>query len=150
MHPRSAFFSKELSTSLERRVIWTITILCVCGTFAVEIPFLLHRAGTSEAQRLVVLFLGYGIPIVTAVLLLKHKAEISPTHACLIGLNASYLANAGLCLPVYGQVAGALSSKPGWLVTLVIVWPMLLEIVWIFIHTSQATIAAKAYSRQIM
>src|SRR5438309_1680951 len=30
-----AFFSKELSTSIEGRTIWTITILCVCGTFAV-------------------------------------------------------------------------------------------------------------------
>jgi hypothetical protein len=139
-----AFFSKELSTSIERRVIWAVTILCVCGTFAVEIPFLLHRAGTSEAQRLAVLFLGYGIPVVTAVLVLKRRAKISSTQACLIGLNAAYLANAGLCLPVYGQVAGALSSKPGWLVMLVIVWPMLLEIVSIFVHTSQPTIATKA------
>jgi hypothetical protein len=133
-----AFFSKELSTSIERRVIWAVTILCVCGTFAVEIPFLLHRAGTSEAQRLAVLFLGYGIPIITAVLVLKRRAKISSTQACLTGLNAAYLANAGLCLPVYGQVTGALSSKPGWLVMLVIVWPMLLEIVWMFAHTSKA------------
>jgi hypothetical protein len=140
------FFSKELSTSIERRVIWTVTILCVCGTFAVEIPFLLHRAGTSEAQRLAVLFLGYGIPIVTAVLVLKRRAKISSTQACVIGLNAAYLANAGLCLPVYGQVAGAVSSKPGWLVMLVIVWPMLMEIVWIFVHSSQPTIATKAYA----
>jgi hypothetical protein len=138
-----AFFSKELSTSTERRVIWIFTVICVCGTFAVEIPFLLYRAGTSEPQRLAVLFLGYGIPIVTAVLLSKGKAKISPTQACLLGLNAAYLANAGLCMPVYGQVAGALSSKPGWLVSLVIVWPMLLEMVWIFVHTSQPTIATK-------
>jgi hypothetical protein len=142
-----AFLSKEPSTSIERRVIWTVAILCVCGTFAVEIPFLLHRAGTSEPQRLAVLFLGYGIPIVTAVLLSKRKAKISPTQACLIGLNAAYLANAGLCLPVYGQVAGALSSKPGWLVMLVIVWPILWEIVWIFVHTSQPTIRHQAYAR---
>lgn len=142
-----AFLSKEPSTSMERRFIWTVAILCVCGTFAVEIPFLLHRAGTSEAQRLTVLFLGYGIPIVTAGLLLKHRAKISPTQACLIGLNAAYLANAGLCLPVYGQVAGALSSKPGWLVMLVIVWPMLFEIVSIFVHTSQPTIRHQAYAR---
>jgi hypothetical protein len=141
------FSSKEPSTSIERRVIWTATILCVCGTFAVETPFLLHRAGTSEAQRMAVLFLGYGIPIVTAILVLKHRAKISPTQACLIGLNAAYLANAGLCLPVYGQVAGALSSKPGWLVMLVIVWPMLLEIVWIFVQASRTTIARKDYAR---
>jgi len=137
------FFWKELSTSIERRVIWTVTILCVCGTFAVELPFLLHRAGTSEAQRLAVLFLGYGIPLVTAVLVLKRRAKISSTQACVIGLNAAYLANAGLCLPVYGQVAGAASSKPGWLVMLVIVWPMLLEIIWIFVQTSRTTIAQK-------
>jgi hypothetical protein len=141
------FFSKELSTSIERRVIWIVTILCVCGTFAVELPFLLHRAGTSEAQRLAVLFLGYGIPIITAVLVVKRRGKISSTQACLIGLNAAYLANAGLCLPVYGQVAGALSSKPGWLVMLVIVWPMLLEIVSIFVHASQPTIRHQAYAR---
>jgi hypothetical protein len=138
-----AFFSRESSTPIERRFIWTVVILCVCGTFAVEMPFLLHRAGTSEAQRLAVLLLGYGIPIVTAVLLSKRKAKISPTRACLIGLNAAYLANAGLCLPVYGQVAGALSSKPGWLVMLVIVWALLLEIVWIFVQASRTMIATK-------
>ena len=139
-----ALFSRELSTTGERRVIWIATILCLCGTFAVEIPFLLHRAGTSEAQRLAVLFLGYGIPIITAVLALKRWAKISPTQACLIGLNAAYLANAGLCLPVYGQVVGALNSKPGWLVMLVIVWPMLLEMVRILVHISQLTTATKA------
>jgi len=139
-----ALFSRELSTTGERRVIWIATILCLCGTFAVEIPFLLHRAGTSEAQRLAVLFLGYGIPIITAVLALKRWAKISPTQACLIGLNAAYLANAGLCLPVYGQVVGALNSKPGWLVMLVIVWPMLLEMVRILVHISQRTTATKA------
>ena len=106
-------------------------------------PFLLHRAGTSEAQRLAVLFLGYGVPIATVVLFLKHRAKISPTRACLIGLSAAYLANAGVCLPVYGQVPGALISKPGWLVMLVIVWPLLLEIVWIFLQTSRNTIATK-------
>lgn len=137
-----SFFS-EAPTTIERRVIWTVTILCIGGTFAVEVPFLLHRAGTSEAQRLAVLFLGYGVPIVTAALVLKYRAKISPTQACLIGLNAAYLANAGLCLPVYGQIPGALISKPGWLVMLVIVWPMLLEMIWIFVQTSRTRIATK-------
>lgn len=122
------FLSEELST-IERRVIWIVTILCVCGTFAVEVPFLLHRAGTSEAQRLAVLLLGYGIPILSAVQVFKYKDKISPTQACLTGLTAAYLANAGVCLPVYGQVPGALLSKPGWLVMLMIIWPMLLEMV---------------------
>lgn len=142
-----AFFSEKLSTRVERRVIWTIAILCICGTFAVEVPFLLHRAGTSEVQRLTVLFLGYGIPIVTAALLLKYRTKISPTGACLLGVNAAYLANAGLCLPVYGQVPGTLGSKPGWLVMLVIVWPMLLELVWIFVQASRTTIVRKDYAR---
>jgi len=130
-----ALFSVELSTTSERRVIWTVTILSICGTFAVEVPFLLHRAGTSEAQRLAVLALGYGTPIVTGALGLKYRAKISPTQACLLALNTAYLANAGLCLPVYGQVPGTLDTKPGWLVMLVIVWPMLLEIVCIFVRT---------------
>jgi hypothetical protein len=130
-----ALFSVELSTTSERRVIWTVTILSICGTFAVEVPFLLHRAGTSEAQRLAVLALGYGTPIVTGALGLKYRAKISPTQACLLALNTAYLANAGLCLPVYGQVPGTLDTKPGWLVMLVIVWPMLLEIVCIFVQT---------------
>jgi len=142
-----AFFLEEQSTTIERRVIWTITILCICGTFAVEVPFLLHRAGTSETQRLAVLLLGYGVPIVSAVLVLKYRAKISPTQACLIGLNGAYLGNAGLCLPVYGQVPGALISKPGWLVMLVIVWPMLLEVAWIFVQTSRTTMVRKDYAR---
>ncbi len=37
-----------------------------------------------------------------------------------------------------------LISKPGWLVMLVIVWPMLLEIVGIFVHTPRTTIASRA------
>src|SRR5260370_18153969 len=107
-----AFFSEKLSPPIERRVIWTVAILCVCGTFAAEVPFLLHRAGTSEAQRLAVLFLGYGVPIVTAVLVLKYRAKFSPTRACLIGVNAAYLPNPGLCLPALGHVPGTLSSNP--------------------------------------
>jgi hypothetical protein len=93
------------------------------------------------------LFLGYGVPIVTAVLVLKYRAKISPTQECLIGLTGAYLANAGLCLPVYGQLPGALTSKPGWLVMLVIVWPMLLEIVWIFVQSSRTTIATRGCAR---
>jgi len=104
-----SFSSEKLSTAIERRVIWTVAILCVCGTFAVEVPFLLHRAGTSEAQRLAVLFLGYGVPVVAGLLLWKYKAKISPTRTCLIGLNAAYLANAGVCLPVFGQLPGTLA-----------------------------------------
>src|SRR5258708_10244497 len=116
-----AFFSEKLSTPIERRVIWSVGILCICGTFAAEVPFLSHRAGTSEAQRLAVLFLGYGVPIVTAVLVLEYRAKISPTRACLIGVNAAYLANPGLSLPSYGQVPRPLGSKPGCLLILAIV-----------------------------
>ena len=34
-----------------RRVIWIIVCLSICGTMLVELPFLLHLAGTSEWQR---------------------------------------------------------------------------------------------------
>jgi len=55
--------------------------------------------------------------------------------ACLVGLNAAYLANAALCLIVYGPMPGTAGSRSGWIVTIVIVWPMLVELVWLFIQT---------------
>jgi hypothetical protein len=127
-----AAFSKQLSTSAERRLIWIAVGLSTSGTILVEAPFLLHLAGTSEWQRLSVLCLGFGIVVVSAVLLLRRRREISSTRACLAGLSAAYLANASLCLVVYSSAPGTIRSRFGWLVTMGIVWPMLLELVWIF------------------
>lgn len=142
-----ALFSNQLSTSLGRRLIWTVVGLSICGTILVEVPFLLHRAGTSEWQRLSILGAGFGILIASAVLLFKRRRYIDPTRACLVGLNTAYVANAALCLIVYSFATGPLRSSSGWIVTMVIVWPMLLETVWIFIQTletrpSQATSSA--------
>jgi|SRR6185437_8919622 len=130
-----SFFSKQLSTAKERRIIWVVVGLSICATISVETPFLLHLAGTSEWQRLVVLCLGLGIVITSAAFLLIRRRYISPLHACLIGLNTAYLANAALCLVVYAGATGTTFSKSGWMVTLGIVWPMLLEVCWIFIQT---------------
>jgi hypothetical protein len=58
-----------------------------------------------------------------------------PARACLVGLSTAYLANAALCLVVYSAATGTVRSRSGWLVTMVIVWPMVLELVWIFIQT---------------
>jgi hypothetical protein len=125
-------FSNQLTTAAERRFIWIVVGLSVVGTILVELPFLFHLAGTSAWQRLSVLCLGFGIVIASAVLLFRQRREMSPTYACLAGLNTAYLANAALCLVVYSEASGGIHSKSGWFVTMVVVWPMLLELIWIF------------------
>jgi hypothetical protein len=129
------FFSSQLSTAIGRRLIWSAAGLSISGTLAVESPFLLHLAGTSDWQRLAVLSLGFGIVIASAVILFLRRHHISPTRACLAGLIAAYLANAALCLVVYSETTGSIGSRSGWLVSMVIVWPILFELVWLFIQT---------------
>jgi len=133
-----AFFSKQLSTPTGRRIIWIAVGLSICATILVEAPFLLHLAGTSAWQRLSVLGIGLGIVIASATTLFLRRRHLPPTRACLVGLNTAYLANAALCLIVYSSATGPIRSRSGWLVTIVIVWPMVLEILWIFIHSSKA------------
>jgi hypothetical protein len=132
-----SLFSMPLSTAVQR-LIWVAVGLSICGTILVELPFLLHRAGTSESQRLLVIGTGFGTIIASAVLLFRRRHNISPDRACFVGLNTAYLANAALCLIVYGAMAGTIRSRLGWLVTIVIVWPMVLELLWIFTRTPEA------------
>ena len=129
-----SLFSKRLSTSAGRRLIWIAVDLSILGTILVELPFLFHLAGTSEWQRLLVLCLGLGTVIASAALLFLRRREMFPTHACLVGLNTAYLANAALCLVVYSEASGNIRSRSGWLVAMVVVWPMVLELIWIFIQ----------------
>lgn len=134
-----AVFAKEWSTAWERRIFSGIAIGLLGGTYAVLVPFLVGRAGTSPGQRWAVIFLGYGIPIAIGFFFWKKHATISATRGCLVALNTAYLANAGLCLPVYEQVPGTWGSKPGWLLMFVLVWPMLLECVGILARGKQQT-----------
>ena len=129
-----SLFSKRLSTPAGRRLIWIAVGLSILGTILVELPFLFHLAGTSEWQRLLVLCLGFGIVIASAALLFLRRREMFPTRACLVGLNTAYLANAALCLVVYSEASGSIRSRSGWLVAMVVVWPMVLELIWIFIQ----------------
>ncbi|HEX7159262.1 MAG TPA: hypothetical protein VF214_09625 [Edaphobacter sp.] len=139
-----SLFSMELSPTV-RRLIWILVGLSICGTLLVELPFLLHRAGTSESQRLLVIGTGLGAIIASAILLFRRRHNISPDRACLVGLNTAYLANAALCLIVYAGMTGTIRSRLGWLATIVIVWPMLLELLWVFIQTPEAqTVPSKA------
>ncbi len=130
-----ALFGERLSTTVGRRVIWIVVGLSVCGTTLVELPFLLHLAGTSDWQRFAVLGLGFGVMIASGVLLLLRRQRIAPTRACIAGLDTAYLANMGLILVVYAGAPGSFSSRSGWFVAMVVVWPMILELVWIFAQT---------------
>jgi|SRR5450631_1586254 len=82
-----SLFSARLSTAVGRRMIWVAVVLSVGGTILVQVPFLLHLAGTSDWQRLSVLSLGFGIVIASATiclydavvcLLLRRAWSVSP------------------------------------------------------------------------
>jgi hypothetical protein len=97
----------------------------------VESPFLLHLAGTSQWQNFIVLSLGLGILLASAgVLALRHN-RLSRTRVCIAGFDAAYLANAALCLVVYSGAPGGFSSRSGWFLCMVLVWPILLELAWL-------------------
>jgi len=127
--------SRPGPSSTGRRILWIVIALSICATISVETPFLLHLAGTSEWQRLAILSLGFGIVIASGVALLLRRHAISPTHASLVGLNTAYLANAALCLAVYSNAQGPFSTRSGWLLTMILSWPMALEVAWIFSQT---------------
>ena len=116
-----------------RRFIATAIGLSIGGTILVEAPFLLHLAGTSDWQRFLILGLGFGIIIVSALVLLWRRQYISPLRACLIGLETAYLANVALCLVVYSGATGTTWSRSGWLVSAFLVWPIAAELVWLLI-----------------
>jgi hypothetical protein len=131
-----ALFSRRLSTRAGRRLIWIVVALSICGTISVTVPFLLrlgNLAHMNEWRRLSILGPTFSVLIASGALLLRSRRSILPTRAALVGLNTAYLANAALSLVVYGQMPGTLPSRYGWIVTMVVVWPMLLELVWIFI-----------------
>jgi hypothetical protein len=135
-----SLFSRRLSTPAGRRMIWILVALLICGTISVTLPFLLrlgNLARMKDSRWLSILCPTLGIIIASGVLLFFRRREILPTRACLVGLNTAYLANAAFCVTVYGPMPGTVRSKLGWMVTVVIVWPMFLELLWIFIQSSR-------------
>jgi hypothetical protein len=113
------------------RGVWGLALLSIAGTTAVEAPFLLHLAGTSEWQRFVVLGLGFGIVICSLSVLLLRRSRIAPLSACIAGLETAYLANASLCLIVYAAATGSAWSRIGWWISLVLLWPIGMELAWL-------------------
>jgi hypothetical protein len=130
-----SLLSTQPLTAMGRRIIWSAVGLSIASTTAVETPFLLHLAGTSEWQRFSVLGLGFGIVIASAVILFRFRHRIAPARACVAGLETAYLANAALCLVVYSSADGNVGSRSGWFVSVVIVWPIFFELIWLFIQT---------------
>lgn len=112
------------------------------GTILVETPFLLHLAGTSAWQRFVVLGLGFGLMLASAILLILQRRHLSPTQGCIIALDTAYLANAALCLVVYSDATGTLWSHIGWVISIGLVWPMAIEVLWLFGRSFQTRNAA--------
>jgi hypothetical protein len=130
-------FSKETLALGARRVLWCVVVFSSGSTIAVETPFLLHLAGTSSWQRLAILSLGLGILLCSATVLFVRRRQISGAGACLAGLSTAYLANAALCLVVYSGAPGSSWSRLGWMVSMVIVWPILGELIWLLVPNFQ-------------
>ncbi len=130
-----ALFARHPSTAIGRRMLWGAIALSAVGTVSVETPFLFHLAGTSDWQRLAVLGLGLGVIAVSALILLFRRRSFSPTQACLVGLGSAYIANAALCLVVYGAASGAIQSRSGWLVSIVVIWPITFELASLLIRS---------------
>lgn len=116
-----------------------LDLLCLgrlcSGDPAGELPFLLHLAGTSEWQRLVVLGLGVGSMLASGALLFLCYRGLSPARVCLVAVNTAYLGNAALCLIVYSPGIGHLAANPGWPVTLAVLCFVVPEQLWIFVRS---------------
>jgi hypothetical protein len=132
---QSLLGSQGASTGL--RTIAGVAALSGIGTVLVEVPFLLHLAGTSAWQTFTVLGLGLGILLVGAVILILRRRSIPLRDWCIGSLLAAYLANASLCLIVYASAPGAPSTRTGWFLTLALVWPIAPELLWILAPKSR-------------
>ena len=69
--------SSDGLTAISQRAILVAASLSICGTLAVETPFLLHLAGTSEWQRVVVLALGFGVIIASGAVLFWRRDRLT-------------------------------------------------------------------------
>ncbi len=123
--------SAQKPSILVKRIMWIVIIFSGLGTLFVEAPFLLQLAGTSILQRWEVIFSGIGIILMSGIFLYAKQKKLHPTRAIIIGLTGAYLANAFLCLIVYGEPKFNDQSRSGWYVTSVIVLPMLIELIWL-------------------
>jgi hypothetical protein len=113
------------------RIITGFALLSGIGTILVEVPFLLHLAGTSAWQTFSVLSLGLGTLLLSAVVLVLRRRTIPAFEWCICSLLAAYLANASLCLVVYASSPGDPSTRSGWFVTLALAGPIALELIWL-------------------
>jgi hypothetical protein len=68
-----------------------------------------------------------------------NSALSTPQHffirACLVGLDTAYLAKAALCLVVYGGATENRWSRSGSLESMLIVWPIVSELIWLLFQT---------------
>lgn len=144
-----SLFSRQPLALFGRRLIWIIVVLSICGTLLVTAPCLLRLGifGRMNAWRwLSIIVPTFGILIAGGALLFLTRHRILPNHASLVGLNTAYLAHAAFCLVIYAPMPGTARSKSGWIVTTVIVWPMLLELLWIFVRSLRRPAMAKGFS----
>jgi len=130
-----ALFARQSLSMVEQCAIRGVVVLSMGATIAVETPFLLHLAGTSEWQRFAILSLGLGIILFSLLVLLLRRRRIPAQSTCIAGLDSAYLANAVPCLIVYAEAAGGTRSRLGWFVSMVLIWPIAFELAGILLRT---------------
>ncbi|HLY41925.1 MAG TPA: hypothetical protein VKR52_11980 [Terracidiphilus sp.] len=136
-----ALLSLQPSTAPGRRALWVCAGLSVAGTLLVEMPFILHLAGTKGWPTLSMLSTGLGIIAASAATLAARRRQMLPTQACVAGVTTAWMANACLCVVVYASAPGEFSSRSGWAVTMVLIWPMALEVLLMYAGALRSRLA---------
>ena len=128
-------FSRQALSVATQRFLLIASALSICGTVLMETPFLLHLAGTSEWQRFVVLALGLGIIVGSVLILLLRRRRFAPAQMCLAALDTAFLADLSMCLVIYAGAEGSSWSHIGWSISMVIIWPITCELLWLLANS---------------
>ena len=84
--------------------------------------------------------------IASGAVLFWRRDRLTGPRIALAALTTAYLANASLCLVVYSDARGTLKSRCGWLITMIIVWPMIVELIWTYIDSFREPVLQSAAS----
>lgn len=129
---RSLFSSRPPVT--ERRILWSLAAISVCGTLLIEMPVLFRMGNLAEMglhHQLTLLVPSLASLALCATVLILRRKTIPPVSALMLGLCAAYLTNAAFCLGMYAPYA----PQSGWHITMVLVWLIALQVVWIVLDS---------------
>ena len=119
------------ATAVERRILWGLASISVCGTLLVEVPVIFRMGNLVQMglrRQLELVVPSVGLLVLCAAVLISRRKMLNADSATLVGLCAAYLANAAFCLGMYAPYA----PQSGWYTTMVLIWLIALQVLWIF------------------